>query len=199
MLQNKLLITPDMYQHHLDEALRMFDSNGRLSLVAPLETEETDEQHKETETETETNENENENEDEKENDRRNPSEECVEENSSPSRTVSLEEGSGLRASSVICQVMTSNHDNTTSVREGDSFTDISKQQKKSPPLRNSLSGSTDKLDLLYTSMTLIQRDIPRTFPTLSFFHDDGPLAASLDHVLKAYACYEPEIGYVQVS
>ena len=76
-----------MYQHHLDEALRMFDSNGRLSLVAPLETEETDEQHKETETETETNENENENEDEKENDRRNPSEECVEENSSPSRTV----------------------------------------------------------------------------------------------------------------
>lgn len=49
-----------------------------------------------------------------------------------------------------------------------------------------------------STMMLIEWDLPRTFPTLRFFHDGGPLHESLDRVLKAYACYRPDIGYVQV-
>lgn len=49
-----------------------------------------------------------------------------------------------------------------------------------------------------STMYLIQWDLPRTFPTLGFFHDGGPMHTSLNNVLQAYSCYRKDIGYVQV-
>jgi Rab-GTPase-TBC domain len=43
----------------------------------------------------------------------------------------------------------------------------------------------------------IERDLPRTFPTLAFFHDGGPLELSLRRILRAFACFKTDIGYVQ--
>lgn len=44
---------------------------------------------------------------------------------------------------------------------------------------------------------LIEQDVPRTFPTLQFFHCEGPLRQPLEKLLKAYVHYRPDIGYVQ--
>jgi hypothetical protein len=181
MLQNKLQITPDIYQDHLEEALKMYDANGRLSLLTRP-----DDGDEEEEVETVKN-----LEDSKDIAKQSSDGE-VDNDENPDehiyKTPNVMTGSGLSDSSVICQVVSSN-DGVTS---GDSFTEAHIKH-----CRNSV-GASEKLELLVASMTLIQRDIPRTFPTLSFFHDDGPLASALDHVLKAYACYEPTIGYVQV-
>ena len=49
------------------------------------------------------------------------------------------------------------------------------------------------------SLQLIAQDIPRTFPTLAFFHEDGPLAAPLHRILEAYACFRPDVGCVAVA
>ncbi|KAL0215486.1 hypothetical protein P9112_007670 [Eukaryota sp. TZLM1-RC] len=46
------------------------------------------------------------------------------------------------------------------------------------------------------SMKLIDTDIPRTFPTLSFF-SEGPWRTSLYNCLVAFVEYRPDIGYVQ--
>jgi TBC1 domain family member 14 len=43
----------------------------------------------------------------------------------------------------------------------------------------------------------IERDLPRTFPTLAFFHDGGPLEQNLRRVLRAFVCFKTSIGYVQ--
>lgn len=51
----------------------------------------------------------------------------------------------------------------------------------------------------YDTVALIQWDLPRTFPTLGFFHDGGPLNHALNNVLHAFSCYRPDVGYVQVS
>mmetsp|Transcript_26390 Transcript_26390/g.39161 ORF Transcript_26390/g.39161 Transcript_26390/m.39161 type:complete len:681 (-) Transcript_26390:163-2205(-) len=67
-------------------------------------------------------------------------------------------------------------------------------------LRISCRGSTlssEAIENQHATMLLIEWDLPRTFPTLSFFHDGGPMAQALDRVLKAYACYRPDVGYVQ--
>jgi len=42
-----------------------------------------------------------------------------------------------------------------------------------------------------THLLGIERDIPRTFPTLAFFHDGGPLEMSLRRILRAFVC-----GYI---
>eukprot|EP01028_Stygiella_incarcerata_P002719 TRINITY_DN151_c0_g2_i1.p1 TRINITY_DN151_c0_g2~~TRINITY_DN151_c0_g2_i1.p1 ORF type:complete len:566 (+),score=159.05 TRINITY_DN151_c0_g2_i1:154-1698(+) len=47
------------------------------------------------------------------------------------------------------------------------------------------------------SAALISLDLERTFPTLSFFSEEGPLYHSLWNVLSAYVVYRPDIGYVQ--
>ncbi|EGC36346.1 hypothetical protein DICPUDRAFT_47207 [Dictyostelium purpureum] len=47
------------------------------------------------------------------------------------------------------------------------------------------------------SVSLIHLDLPRTFPMLSIFQDEGPLHQSLANVLEAYVCYRPDVGYVQ--
>jgi len=47
------------------------------------------------------------------------------------------------------------------------------------------------------TVSLIHLDLPRTFPMLSIFQDDGPLHQSLANILEAYVCYRPDVGYVQ--
>ena len=52
-------------------------------------------------------------------------------------------------------------------------------------------------DTSQTVTSLLRWDLPRTFPTLKFFHDDGHMRASLERVLYTYVLYAPETGYVQ--
>jgi len=43
----------------------------------------------------------------------------------------------------------------------------------------------------------IELDLPRTFPKLSVFNEDGPFHRQLWDILETYAIFRPEIGYVQ--
>ena len=47
------------------------------------------------------------------------------------------------------------------------------------------------------TLILIEYDLPRTFPTLGFFHDGGDMQLSLERILQAYTCFRPSVGYVQ--
>ena len=48
------------------------------------------------------------------------------------------------------------------------------------------------------SIDLIERDLHRTFGELCLFSkDDGPLHDHLKEILQIFACYRPELGYVQ--
>lgn len=47
------------------------------------------------------------------------------------------------------------------------------------------------------SVEVIHLDVSRTFPTLGFFQEGGPFHETLHDVLGAYACYRPDVGYVQ--
>ena len=47
------------------------------------------------------------------------------------------------------------------------------------------------------SLNLIDVDLPRTFPQLKLFDSTGPFHAKLKEVLETYACYRPDLGYVQ--
>ncbi|XP_003383946.3 PREDICTED: TBC1 domain family member 12-like [Amphimedon queenslandica] len=48
-----------------------------------------------------------------------------------------------------------------------------------------------------SSVDVIHLDLQRTFPTLGFFQEGSPLCQVLHNVLGAYACYRPDVGYVQ--
>lgn len=54
-----------------------------------------------------------------------------------------------------------------------------------------------RLEKAYTAVSLIEWDLPRTFPTLAFFHDGGAMHTGLERVLLCFALYRPDIGYVQ--
>eukprot|EP01102_Stenamoeba_stenopodia_P011299 TRINITY_DN3458_c0_g1_i2.p1 TRINITY_DN3458_c0_g1~~TRINITY_DN3458_c0_g1_i2.p1 ORF type:complete len:481 (-),score=78.86 TRINITY_DN3458_c0_g1_i2:55-1497(-) len=47
------------------------------------------------------------------------------------------------------------------------------------------------------TVSLIELDLPRTFPALTIFNKDGPCHEQLLTVLESYVCYRPDIGYVQ--
>lgn len=47
------------------------------------------------------------------------------------------------------------------------------------------------------SAACIPFDLPRTFPTLAFFREGGPLHDDCMRILEAYSCFRPDIGYVQ--
>lgn len=47
------------------------------------------------------------------------------------------------------------------------------------------------------TLALIDTDLPRTFPTLKLFDASGPYYAFLLEVLETYACYRPDLGYIQ--
>lgn len=54
----------------------------------------------------------------------------------------------------------------------------------------------DEKDFIYEK--IIQRDIPRTFPRLSMFSEEGGVGQTrLFNVLKAYSLYDSEVGYCQ--
>lgn len=44
---------------------------------------------------------------------------------------------------------------------------------------------------------LIELDLPRTFPKLSLFNEEGPFYQQLWDILETYSIFRPEIGYVQ--
>ncbi|ETV75894.1 hypothetical protein, variant 4 [Aphanomyces astaci] len=47
------------------------------------------------------------------------------------------------------------------------------------------------------TVKLIHTDLPRTFPTLKLFDTSGPYFDYLREVLETYACYRPDLGYIQ--
>nr|CCA21326.1 regulator of chromosome condensation (RCC1)like protein putative [Albugo laibachii Nc14] len=47
------------------------------------------------------------------------------------------------------------------------------------------------------SLSLIDTDLPRTFPSLRLFDSTGPYNEYLLQVLETYACYRPDLGYIQ--
>lgn len=47
------------------------------------------------------------------------------------------------------------------------------------------------------TLALIDTDLPRTFPSLKLFDATGPYYAFLLEVLETYACYRPDLGYIQ--
>uniref|UniRef100_A0A5S6PYT8 Rab-GAP TBC domain-containing protein n=1 Tax=Trichuris muris TaxID=70415 RepID=A0A5S6PYT8_TRIMR len=47
------------------------------------------------------------------------------------------------------------------------------------------------------TVELIHLDVARTFPTLGIFQKGGPFYDLLLNILSAYACYRPDVGYVQ--
>merc|ERR1712154_484079 len=46
-------------------------------------------------------------------------------------------------------------------------------------------------------MKYISVDLTRTFPSLSYFQDDGPLNETLHSLLQTYCFYRPDRGYIQ--
>lgn len=55
----------------------------------------------------------------------------------------------------------------------------------------------DRLHGKERSTECIPFDLPRTFPTLAFFHEGGPLHEDCARILEAYTFFRPDIGYVQ--
>ncbi|TMW61682.1 hypothetical protein Poli38472_010745 [Pythium oligandrum] len=47
------------------------------------------------------------------------------------------------------------------------------------------------------TLALIDTDLPRTFPSLRLFDATGPYYEFLLEVLETYACYRPDLGYIQ--
>ncbi|EQC32667.1 hypothetical protein SDRG_09643 [Saprolegnia diclina VS20] len=47
------------------------------------------------------------------------------------------------------------------------------------------------------TVMLIHTDLPRTFPSLKLFDASGPYFEFLREVLETYACYRPDLGYIQ--
>ncbi|KAH9146610.1 hypothetical protein AeRB84_009531 [Aphanomyces euteiches] len=47
------------------------------------------------------------------------------------------------------------------------------------------------------TVKLIHTDLPRTFPSLKLFDTSGPYFGYLREVLETYACYRPDLGYIQ--
>mmetsp|Transcript_43359 Transcript_43359/g.102048 ORF Transcript_43359/g.102048 Transcript_43359/m.102048 type:complete len:551 (+) Transcript_43359:82-1734(+) len=58
-------------------------------------------------------------------------------------------------------------------------------------------GGNDHLLGSEGSLRIVDKDLPRTFAELGFFHEGGPLEAQLRDVLEAYVFYRPDVGYVQ--
>ncbi|XP_065648245.1 TBC1 domain family member 14 [Hydra vulgaris] len=47
------------------------------------------------------------------------------------------------------------------------------------------------------TLALIMLDVARTFPSLGIFQKGGPYHETLKHLLAAYTCHRPDIGYAQ--
>ena len=71
-------------------------------------------------------------------------------------------------------------------------TELSKEK-----ITTSSSHPTEREETLFHSLKCILLDLPRTYPDLAFFHGDFDEANALKQILTAYACYRPDVGYVQ--
>lgn len=69
--------------------------------------------------------------------------------------------------------------------------------RKLSDVGGSSADTSDSRSNKESSVLLIPVDIGRTFPLLGFFQDQGPQHEELRHVLEAYVCLRPDIGYVQ--
>ncbi|RYG59422.1 hypothetical protein EON64_20245, partial [archaeon] len=56
------------------------------------------------------------------------------------------------------------------------------------------SGPPNTASRLTAALSLIEWDLPRTFPSLAFFHDGGVMHRGLEKILLAYALYDTKIG-----
>jgi hypothetical protein len=61
------------------------------------------------------------------------------------------------------------------------------------------TGEENGLVVLNQARAEILKDLPRTYPTLGFYHDGGTMAQSLEGVLLIYVAEHPEQGYMQVK
>lgn len=66
----------------------------------------------------------------------------------------------------------------------------SSEQTRTSPRRSLAIGKE-------SSLNLIDVDLARTFPTLRLFGEEGAYHHRLREVLETYACYRPDLGYVQ--
>ncbi|XP_070540551.1 TBC1 domain family member 14-like isoform X2 [Ptychodera flava] len=78
--------------------------------------------------------------------------------------------------------------------------EIFKARAKS--LIKALSGSDSESEEVHaaskeSSVEVIKLDVNRTFPQLCIFQKGGPYHDMLGSILGAYACYRPDVGYVQ--
>ncbi|XP_077991949.1 TBC1 domain family member 12-like [Glandiceps talaboti] len=78
--------------------------------------------------------------------------------------------------------------------------EIFKARAKS--LIKALSGSDSESEEVHaaskeSSIEVIKLDVNRTFPQLCIFQKGGPYHDILGSILGAYACYRPDVGYVQ--
>lgn len=62
---------------------------------------------------------------------------------------------------------------------------------------DSLSSFTESTMSRESSVELIRLDVSRTFPNLCIFQKGGPYHDLLQGLLGSYACYRPDVGYVQ--
>ncbi|ELU01805.1 hypothetical protein CAPTEDRAFT_224494 [Capitella teleta] len=62
---------------------------------------------------------------------------------------------------------------------------------------DSLCSFSDAVPSREGSLDLIRLDVSRTFPQLCIFQKGGPFNLPLQGLLGSYACYRPDVGYVQ--
>lgn len=71
-------------------------------------------------------------------------------------------------------------------------------------LRDRLNYSKNEIEtkgsshyIIEESFESIYKDLPRTFPYLSYFGISQPLYYELKEILEIFVCYRPDLGYVQ--
>ncbi|XP_045190087.1 TBC1 domain family member 12-like [Mercenaria mercenaria] len=72
-----------------------------------------------------------------------------------------------------------------------------KQMDESPVIYGPTEICSEPPSSKESSVELIKLDVSRTFPQLCIFQKGGPYHDLLHSLLGAYACYRPDIGYVQ--
>ena len=88
-----------------------------------------------------------------------------------------------------------NKDNSDNTKDKDNSKDSDKDESK----KQELTADIAETILLNkeTTISYIGVDIPRTFPELAYFQDEGILNDTLRVLLQTYCFYRPDIGYVQ--
>ena len=76
--------------------------------------------------------------------------------------------------------------------------------KRASTMQQEILNSSEPHDLSSSNMigreatiSLLHTDVPRTFPSLGLFDESGPYYAQVLDLLTIYACYRPDLGYIQ--